>query len=154
VKAHLSYNSVLRQIPKLVIGGVNIFYLKCNNSYITNCLNQVLSPLLRQSGLQVIHFYCQTRPKKLISKYYTGITTCNAFLNTFKKDFSPLCCFRDIGSETLLHFFCNCKYSEDFWKQVSVMFFDTFYKIIIIDEAMIIFLDCNTDMNMEGEPRR
>jgi len=47
-------------------------------------------------------------------------------------------------SETPLHLFCNCKYSEDFWKQVSMLFFDAFYKIIRIDEAMIIFLDCNT----------
>jgi len=37
----------------------------------------------------------------------------------------------------------NSKYSEDFLKQVSMMFFDRFYRIIRIDEAMI-FLECNT----------
>jgi len=45
-------------------------------------------------------------------------------------------CFCNLESETLIHLFCNCKYSEDFWKQVSMMVFDTFYKIIRADEAI------------------
>jgi len=37
VKAYLSYKSVLWQTPKLVIGGVNILDMNCNNSYIRKC---------------------------------------------------------------------------------------------------------------------
>jgi len=45
----------------------------------------LLYPLLRQSGLQVKHFYCQTRSRKLISKYYKGIIPVMHFLIRLKK---------------------------------------------------------------------
>ncbi len=45
VKIHLSYNSAVRQIPNLVIGGINIMAIKCNNSHIRKCLTRVMNPV-------------------------------------------------------------------------------------------------------------
>ncbi len=69
---------------------------------------------------------------------------CNTFINTFRKDISPKCSFCNLENETRKHLFSNCKDSEDFWKKVSMFVSDIFYKIIKIDETMILFLNCNT----------
>ncbi len=50
----------------------------------------------------------------------------------------------NLENETLIHLFCNCNDSEDFWKKVSMLVFDIFDKIIKIDESMILLLNCNT----------
>lgn len=159
LRIHLGYNSADRQIPKLIIGGINIMDFKCNNSHIREYLIRGVScyPIalrkwkqffsipsiekiwsasnkyLLPNKVKEVHF-------KILHRYYP----CNTFINKFKKDVSPKCSFCNLEDETLTHLFCKCIYSEGFWKRISNLIFDVFYKIVKIEESMIFFLNCKT----------
>jgi len=123
----LIWNDTSNDIETLVSQG-RLFKRIPSSETIWSASNTFLLP----NKVKEIHF-------KILHRYYL----CN-FLTSLKKTSLHYVVFV-ILTLTLLHLFCSCKYSEDFWKQVSMMFFfDTFYKIIRIDEAMIIFLDCNS----------
>ncbi len=133
--------------------------IKCNNSHIRKCLTRDVScypkALIKWKQFYFIPssekiwsatntFLLPNKVKELHFKILHRYYPCNTFINKFRKDVSPKCSFCNLENETLIHLFCNCKYSEDFWKQVSMLVFDIFYKIIKIDESMILFLNCNT----------
>lgn len=68
--------------------------------------------------------------------------------NKFKEEISHLNDLLVILNLKLSHIYSVTDYSKDFWKQASMIIFDSFYNVIKIDEYMILSLDCNTGSNI------
>ncbi len=124
-----------------------------NNSHIRKCLTRDVScyPKALINWKQFIPFsekiwsatntcLLPNKVKEIHFKISHSYCPRNTFINTFRKDISPKCSFCNLENETRKHLFCNCKDSEDFWKKVSMLVSDIFYKIIKIDESMILEL--------------
>lgn len=122
VKIHLSYNSTAWQIPNLVIGGINIMDIKCNNSHIRKCLTCDVS-CYPKALIEWKKFFFKLSTEKIWLasnkcllpnkakennlRYCKCTIPVTHLIFKFRKDVSPKFSFCNLENET--HLFCNSK---------------------------------------------
>ncbi len=121
------YISLKCEMPKKMIGGLELCNIKCNNFWIRKTLIKKFSChpkafykwKLNYPSLSTIKIW--TRFCYLILTIYNSsyVYPCNPLLSEFKLDFSSQCTFCDSNLETISLLFFECDYAKDLWKEMS-----------------------------------
>ncbi len=141
------YISLKCEMPKKMIGGLELCNIKCNNFWIRKTLIKkfschpkafykwklnypFLSTIKIWAGINT--FLLPNKMKELHYKILHMYYPCNSLLSKFKLDFSSQCTFCNSNLETISHLFFECDYAKDLWKEISWLVFSAITNSLVL----------------------